>query len=84
MKDMGYKTFEPFIDESYDDIEDDVVRMEKIQSEIKRICNMNKNKLHDSYYKMKDILIYNRNNFLSNGTTRVIDTLSKYLENNYG
>ena len=84
LKDMGYKTFEPFIDESYDDIEDDVVRMEKIQSEIKRICNMNKNKLHDSYYKMKDILIYNRNNFLSNGTTRVIDTLSKYLENNYG
>jgi hypothetical protein len=84
LKDMGYKTFEPFIDESYDDIEDDVVRMKKIQSEIKRICNMNKNKLHDSYYKMKDILIYNRNNFLSKGRTRVIDTLSKYLENNYG
>tara|TARA_B100000131_G_scaffold288860_1_gene300472 strand:- start:907 stop:2061 length:1155 start_codon:yes stop_codon:yes gene_type:complete len=84
LKDMGYKTFEPFIDESYDDIEDDVARMKKIQSEIKRICNMDKNKLHDSYYKMKDILIYNRNNFFSNGTTRVIDTLSKYLENNYG
>ena len=84
LQSLGYKTFEFFIDESYDDIEDNVVRMKKIQSEIKRVCNMNKNELHDSYYKMKDILIYNRNNFFSNGTTRVIDTLSKYLENNYG
>ena len=84
LQSLGYKTFEFFIDESYDDIEDNVFRMKKIQSEIKRDCNMNKNELHDSYYKMKDILIYNRNNFLSNGTTRVIDTLSKYLENNYG
>ena len=81
---MGYKTFEPFIDESYDDIEDDVVRMKKIQSEIKRICNMTNSELHDSYYKMKDILIYNRNNFISKGRTRVIDILSEYLENSYG
>ena len=26
---------------------------------------------------------YNRNNFLSKGKTRVIDTLQKYLENSY-
>ena len=83
LQSLGYKTFEFFIDESYDDIEDNVVRMKKIQSEIKRVCNMNKNELHDSYYKMKDILIYNRNNFLSKGKTRVIDTLQKYLENSY-
>ena len=83
LQSLGYKTFEFFIDESYDDIEDNVVRMKKIQSEIKRVCNMNKNELHDSYYKMKDILIYNRNNFLSKGKPRVIDTLQKYLENSY-
>ena len=67
LKSMGYKTFSPFIDESYDLVEDNVKRMEMIKSEIKRICNMEKKELHKIYYDMMDdVLLYNRNHFNNN------------------
>lgn len=36
----GYKSFSPWIDESYDQIEDDLVRYHAVVKEIKRICEM--------------------------------------------
>lgn len=38
IKDLGYKTFHPWIDESYDQIEDDEDRMLAIVQEIHRLC----------------------------------------------
>jgi hypothetical protein len=71
LKFMGYKTFSPFIDESYDLVEDNVKRMEMVKSEIKRICNMEKKELHKIYYDMMDdILLYNRNHFNNNNEGR--------------
>lgn len=35
----GYKTFHPYIDESYDSIEDDELRMDTIVNEIERLSN---------------------------------------------
>jgi hypothetical protein len=40
LKQLGYKTFSPWIDESYDDIEDDTVRSSTIAQEIERINNL--------------------------------------------
>ena len=62
---LGYKTFYPHIDESYDDILDPDKRMDAILSEVTRLCNMSIQEIHDWYFNMIDILEHNRNNLLS-------------------
>lgn len=42
LRDAGYKTFHPFIDESYDTIENDEDRLKAIIQEIQRLCNFSK------------------------------------------
>jgi len=42
LRKLGYKTFHPFIDESYDNISDDGKRMLAIVDEAKRLCNLDK------------------------------------------
>jgi hypothetical protein len=39
-KQLGFKTFSPFIDETYDSIEDNVKRLNAIVEEIKRLSNL--------------------------------------------
>jgi len=39
LRELGYKTFHPYIDESYDLIEDDEERLMAIVDEIERLCN---------------------------------------------
>jgi len=59
-KELGFKTFSPFIDESYDEEESSFKRMQKITSEVKRICSMSQDEMHEWYYEMQDIFIHNR------------------------
>lgn len=62
LKKLGYKTFHPIIDESYDDIEDDGKRLEMIMNEIKKIENItDKISWMES---MRDILEHNHKLFM--------------------
>ena len=60
LKKLGFKTFHPYIDESYDEIISPFRRMQKLTKEIKRICNMSKGEMHKWYYQQLDIVIHNR------------------------
>ena len=60
LKDLGFKSFSPYINESYDEETNVKKRMEKLTEEIVRICSMSREEMHEWYYGMKDILIYNR------------------------
>jgi hypothetical protein len=40
LHELGYKTFHPYIDESYDTINDDETRLMAIMDEVERLCNM--------------------------------------------
>ena len=60
LRDLGFKTFDGFIDETYDTIESKEDRMLAIHNEIKRLCAMSNEELHDWYWKMEDILIHNQ------------------------
>ena len=60
LKDLGFKTFSPFIDESYDNEKTTFKRMQKITKEIKRICSMSQDEMHEWYCQMEDILVHNR------------------------
>jgi hypothetical protein len=60
LHEMGFKTFHPFIDESYDLEEDPKKRMSMIEKEMVRFNNHPINEIHEWYYSIKDILIYNQ------------------------
>lgn len=68
IKDLGFKTFSPYINESYDEEKNVKKRMEKLTEEIVRLCSMSREKMHDWYYSMEEILVYNRNNLQKYGS----------------
>lgn len=65
LKRLGFKTFEPFIDESYDLEIDAKIRMEKIEKEIEKLQSKSIEEIHNWYYSIKDILIYNQQHLYS-------------------
>lgn len=83
LKKLGYKTFNKWWDESYDEIEDMFDRVDKIISIVKDLSKKNSNELFELKCEMKDVLEYNYNLFLER---RKIDFKYKifnkiYLEN---
>ena len=65
LRQLGYKTFDGLIDESYDNIEDDSERIIKIADEIERLCNLNETELEEFKRKALDIVEYNYNLLMS-------------------
>ena len=68
LRDMGYRTFDGIIDESYDNIVDDNQRMKAIINEVKRLCNLNDNELQDYRTRALEIVEYNYNTLTSKKT----------------
>lgn len=61
INEMGFKTFHPYIDESYDEEPNRVKRFEMVMKEVNRLCDMKLSELHNLYWSMSDILIHNHN-----------------------
>jgi hypothetical protein len=61
---FGYKTFHPYIDESYDMEENDLNRLKMIQIEIDKFANKTKEEKDEFLNNVKDICLYNQNLFL--------------------
>lgn len=76
LRQSGYKTFSPFIDEKYDEIVDNVQRFDFITSEIVRLCNFNTNQWIEWTQGIKEIVDYNHNHFF-NRKTYDAKTISK-------
>lgn len=56
LRERGYKTFSPFIDESYDEILDDKLRLKAVADEINRLT---KSDLVEFTHQVKDIVEHN-------------------------
>jgi hypothetical protein len=65
LRDLGFKTFNGYIDESYDTEPDSYKRIDMIYAEIKKLCNMTLEELHNWYWSMEEILIHNKNHLLN-------------------
>ena len=81
IKSLGFKTFSPFIDESYDDEENEEKRFIMLCNLIKNLSKLSKQEIHDWYMSIKDILIHNRNllhkmSFNNNFENRFIEILN--------
>jgi len=59
LKELGFKTFSPWIDESYDEIEDESIRMYRVLNEIDKLCSKSLDELHEMYIEMWPILEHN-------------------------
>tara|TARA_R100000005_G_scaffold95522_1_gene77306 strand:- start:1619 stop:3022 length:1404 start_codon:yes stop_codon:yes gene_type:complete len=70
LRNLGFKTFHPFIDESYDKVVDNKKRYNMILDEIKRLQNISKKEMIKWYSDMKDILLHNYNHFMKLGSKR--------------
>lgn len=71
LRDLGFKTFDGFIDESYDLEIENSVRIEKIYKEIERLSNMSKDEIHNWYWGMEDILIHNHNTLINYNSNKI-------------
>jgi hypothetical protein len=60
LKELGFKTFHPYIDESYDDEKDPMARFKMIEKEIQKINERPIEEIHQWYYSIKDILLHNQ------------------------
>jgi hypothetical protein len=63
LKSYGFKTFDTWIDESYDDIQDPDQRLDLIAQEITRFSRMSLHQLRQVYQEMRSILEYNKAHF---------------------
>jgi len=80
LKSYGFKTFDRWIDESYDTEEDHYVRIEKITAEIEKLCALSKGELDDMYAEMKEVLVYNYNHFYGKFKEIIVNELVDNFE----
>ena len=65
LHELGYKTFHPIIDESYDKENNDSKRMMMIVNEIEKICKLSMQEIKEMSVECKEICVYNQKLLLS-------------------
>jgi hypothetical protein len=61
LREYGFKTFSPYFDESYDEIDDPVLRIEIALNEVKRLCSLSDEEWLSIQRDLLPILEYNYN-----------------------
>jgi hypothetical protein len=61
LRELGFQTFPEIFDESYDEVWEKNIYMEKICGEIKRICDMEESKRKELFNSIKEKVEYNQN-----------------------
>jgi len=80
LKSYGFKTFDRWIDESYDDEPDHYIRIEKITFEIAKLCAMPPALLEQMYKEMQETLEYNFNHFYGEFKDIIVDEMIDNFE----
>jgi len=80
LRKRGYKTFSPYIDESYDDITDDDTRLNTIVNEINRLCKLSLEELIQITYNIKEIVDHNFVHFSNTTDFRITKNVVSMLK----
>jgi hypothetical protein len=72
LRSYGFQTFAPYIDESYDSIEDPILRIEKITEELANIQTLDSAKRQRLHKNLLPIVEHNYNHFYSGGFERIL------------
>jgi len=68
LREIGYKTFHPYIDESYDTVQDDQLRLNMIMDQVERLCNMDDSKTREWLTNIHRITKFNYDLLVSRNT----------------
>ena len=79
LKSRGYQTFSPFINESYDNIENEDQRMAAVCAEILRMCNLSEDELVKFTEFAKPIVEHNENVMRNVTDFTTINNLESYF-----
>jgi hypothetical protein len=80
LKSYGFKTFDKWIDESYDSEPDPDIRLALIVAEIKKLCELTPNELNKMHQEMTEILEYNHHHFFNDFKKIIVDELVDNFE----
>lgn len=80
LKSYGFKTFDRWIDESYDQETDHYIRIEKITEQIANLCAMDRSALEQTYLEMQEVLEYNFTHFYTTFKDLIVDELVDNFE----
>ena len=80
IKSYGFKTFDKWIDESYDCECDPAIRIEKIVKELDKLCSLSDSQLQQMYIEMQEVLEHNFNHFYGNFKKIIVDELVDNFE----
>ena len=80
LKSYGFRTFDRWIDESYDTETDHYIRIEKITAELARLCTMDPSALEQMYLEMQEVLEYNFNHFYGDFKKIIVNELVDNFE----
>lgn len=83
LKELGIETFHPFIDESYDNIEDPIKRFHCLMSIIKNLQQKPLEEIHDWFFSITDKLLHNKKIFLELGNYQPLEKVFLDLERYY-
>jgi hypothetical protein len=75
LKSYGFRTFDRWIDESYDQEPDHYIRIEKITEQIKQLCALPMEELKKMHIEMQEVLEYNFNHFYNRFKDIIVDEL---------
>ena len=75
LKSYGFRTFDRWIDESYDQIQDNSLRISAISKEIQKLCSLSKAEQADMLLDMQETLAYNFSHFYTDFKTQCVNEL---------
>jgi len=75
LKSYGFKTFDRWIDESYDNERDPYKRIEMITEQLKKLCLLNKQELKQMHTEMQEVLEHNFQHFYGDFKKIIVNEL---------
>lgn len=72
LREYGFKTFSPYFDESYDNIDDPVLRIETALNEVKRLCSLSDEEWFSIQRELLSIVEYNYNLLTSDSARTLV------------
>ena len=83
LQEYGFKTFHPFIDESYDNVINVEQRFDMIEMEINKLCNKPIEEIDEWYWSIEETLKHNYylfyNTLIPNLRTKMIDSVGRVV-----
>jgi hypothetical protein len=80
LKSYGFRTFDQWIDESYDNIQDPDLRLQAIVDQTSRLCAMSDSELREMHKEMQPILEHNFDHLWTTFKHQIVDELVNNFE----